>query len=195
MATHSSILVWWIPWAEELTLLLRWDLASVYKCTENLSFQHQFVVVQSLSYVQFFATPWTAACQASCYFTISWNLLRFMSIELIMLSISSSAAFFACPQSFPTPWSFPVSQVFATIDSASVLPMNIQGWFPLRLTGLISLQSKGLSRVFSSSTIRWYQFFGAQFSLWSNSHIHTWVLENHSFDYMDLCWQNNVFAF
>ena len=61
-------------------------MASVYKCTENLSFQHHFVVVQSLNCVQFFATPWTAACQASCYFTISWNLLRFMSIELIMLT-------------------------------------------------------------------------------------------------------------
>ena len=86
MATYSSILAWWTPWAEELTLLLRWDLASVYKCTEKLSFQHHFVVVQSLSCVQLFATPWTAACQASWYFTISWNLLRFTSIELIMLS-------------------------------------------------------------------------------------------------------------
>ena len=61
--------------------------------------------------------------------------------------------------------------------SASVLPMNIQDWSPLGLTGLISLQSKGLSRVFSNTTVQTHQFFGAQPSLWSNSHIHTWLLE------------------
>ena len=61
--------------------------------------------------------------------------------------------------------------------SAAVLPMNIQGWFPLVLTGLISLMSKGLSRVFSSTTVWKHQFFSAQSSLWSNSHIHTWLLE------------------
>ena len=62
-------------------------------------------------------------------------------------------------------------------SSASVLPMNIQDWFPLRLTGLISLLSKGLSRVFCNTTVQKHQFFGAQLSLWSNSHIHTWLLE------------------
>ena len=61
--------------------------------------------------------------------------------------------------------------------SASVLPMNIQDWFTLGLTGLISLQSKGLSRVFSNTTVPKHQFFNAQLSLWSNSHIHTWLLE------------------
>ena len=61
--------------------------------------------------------------------------------------------------------------------SASVLPMNIQGWFPLGLTGVISLQSKGLSRIFSSTTVQKYQFFSAQLFLWSNSHIHIWLLE------------------
>ena len=61
--------------------------------------------------------------------------------------------------------------------SAAVLPMNIHDWFPLWLTGLISLQSKGLSRVFSNTTVQKHQFFGAQPSLWSNSHIHTWLLE------------------
>ena len=69
---------------------------------------------------------------------------------------------------------FPVSQFFA---SARVLPMNIQDWFPLGLTGLISLQSKGLSRVFSSTTVQEHQFFSTQLSLWSNSHIHTGLLE------------------
>ena len=61
--------------------------------------------------------------------------------------------------------------------SGSVLPMNIQDWFPLGLTGLISLQSKGFSRVFSNTTVQKHQFFGAHLSLWSNSHIHTWLLE------------------
>ena len=91
-------------------------------------------------------------------------------------------SFSSCPQSFPASGSFPVSQLFTSGGkriraSASVLPMNIQDWFPLRLTGLITLLSKGLSRVFSSTTVWKHQFFGAQPSLWSNSHIHTWLLE------------------
>ena len=91
--------------------------------------------------------------------------------------------FSSCPQSFPASGSFPVSWLFASDGqrigasaSTSVLPMNIQGWFPLGWTGLISLQSKGLSRVFSSTTIQKHQFFSIQ-PLWSNSHIHTWLLE------------------
>ena len=93
-------------------------------------------------------------------------------------SISSSVI--SCLQSFPASGTFSMSQLFASDGqstgasaSASVLPMNIQDWFPLGLTGLISLQSKGLSRVFSSITVRKHQFFGAQPSLWSNSHIWT----------------------
>ena len=87
-----------------------------------------------------------------------------------------------CLQSFPASGSFPVSQFFASGGqsigvSASVLPMNIQGWFPLGLTGLISLLSKGLSRVFSSTIIWKHQFLDAQPSLWYSSHIHTWLLE------------------
>ena len=79
--------------------------------------------------------------------------------------------------------------------SASVFPMNIHDWFPLGLNCLISLQSKGLSRVFSSTTIRKHQFFSAQPSLWSNSHIHIWQWKNHSFDSTDLCRQSSVSAF
>ena len=71
--------------------------------------------------------------------------------------------------------------------SAPVLSKNIQGWFPLGLSGLITLLSKGLSRVFSSTTVQNHQFFCAQPSLWSSSHICMWLLENHSFDYTDLC--------
>ena len=87
-------------------------------------------------------------------------------------------------QSFPASGSFPMSQLFASGGQsiwasalASVLPMNIQGRFPLGLTDLISLDSKGLSRVFSNTTIQKHQFFGSQSSLWFNSHIHTWLLE------------------
>ena len=94
-------------------------------------------------------------------------------------TISSSVAHFSpCPQSFPASGFFPVSQQFASGGqsigaSASVLPMSIQSWFPLGLTGLISLLSMRLSRVFSSTTIQKHPFFGTQPSLWSTSHIHT----------------------
>ena len=95
-----------------------------------------------------------------------------------------SPPFSSYRQSFPASASFPMSQVFMSggrsigaSASASVLPMNIQGWFPLELTGLISLKSRGLSRVFSSTTVQKHQFFDAQASLWSNSHIHTLLLE------------------
>ena len=97
---------------------------------------------------------------------------------------SSVIPFSSCPQSFPASGSFQMSQLFPSggqsigvSASASVLPMNIQGWFLLGLTGLISLQSKGLSRAFSSTTVQKPQFFDVQPSVWSNPHIHTWVLE------------------
>ena len=116
----------------------------------------------------------------------SWPLSRWCQP-----TISSSVVLFSyCPQSFPESGPFPVSQLLASggqsigaSASASVLPMNIQGWFSLGLTGLISLQFKGLSRVFSNITVQKHQFFGAQPSLWSISHIHTWLLENHILDY------------
>ena len=99
------------------------------------------------------------------------------------LTISSSDTPFSfCPQSFPTSGYFPKSQLFISGGqsirasvSTSVLPMNIQDGFPLGLTGLISLLSKGLSRVFSSTIVWKHQSFSAQPSLWSNSHIHTWL--------------------
>ena len=100
-------------------------------------------------------------------------------------AISSSVVpFSSCPQSIPTSESFPMSQLFAWGDqsigvstSASVLPMNTQDWSPLVWTGWISLQFKGLSRVFSNTTVQKHQFFGPQLSSQSNSHIHTWPLE------------------
>ena len=110
--------------------------------------------------------------------SISWSLLKFVSVELVMLSNH----LFFCLQSFPASGSFPMSQLFTSGSqsiqaSALVLPMDIQDWFPLGWTGLISLLSKGLSRVFSSITIQKHEFFGTQPSLWSNLHMHTWLLE------------------
>ena len=132
---------------------------------------------------------WTAACQASLSFTISLSLLRLISVESVMPSnhLILFHALSSCLQSFPVSGSFPVSWLFAsggqsigTSASASILPRNIQSWFPLGWTGWISLQSKGLSRVFSSTTVQKHKFFSAQPSLWSNSHIHTWLLEKSS---------------
>ena len=102
-------------------------------------------------------------------------------------TISSSVVpFSSCLQSFPASGSFQMSQLFTSggqrigaSASASVLPMNIQGCFPLGLTGWISLQSKVLSRFFSNTTVQKHQFFDAQPSLWSNSHIYTWLLEKY----------------
>ena len=100
-------------------------------------------------------------------------------------AISSSVIpFSSCPQSLPVSGSFPISQLFNSVGqkigvsaSASVLPKNIQDWSPSGWTGRIFLQSKGLSRVFSNTTVQKHQFFGAQFSSQSNSHIHTWPLD------------------
>ena len=119
-------------------------------------------------------SPTPVACSNSC------PLSRWCH-----LPISSSVIPFSSRlKSFPASGSFPMSQFFASGDqsigvsaSASVLPMNIQDWFPPGFTGLISLLSKGLSRVFSNTTIQKHQFFGAQSSLRYNSHIHTWLLE------------------
>ena len=98
--------------------------------------------------------------------------------------LPSVIPFSSCPQSLPVSGSFPMSQFFTSGGqrigvpaAASVLPMNIQDWFPLGWTGWISLQSKAFSRVFSNTTAQKHQFFGTQISVWSNSHIHTWLLE------------------
>ena len=105
-------------------------------------------------------------------------------------TISSTVVpFSSCPQSFPVSGSFQMSQFFASggqsigvSASTSVLPMNIQDWFPLGWTGWNSLQSNGLSRVFSNTTVQKHQFFGTQLSSQSNSHIHTCHWKNHSLD-------------
>ena len=116
-------------------------------------------------------SPTPRACSNSC--PSSWWCHPTIS--------SSVVPFSSCLQSFPASGSFQMSQFFASggqsvAASASVLPMNIQDWFTLGLTGLISLQFMGFSRVFSNTTVQKHQFFGAQLSLWSNRHIHTWLL-------------------
>jgi len=117
-------------------------------------------------------------------------------------TILSSIVPFSCLQSFPASGSFQMSQFFASggqsigvSASASVLPMNIQDWFPLGWTGWIFLQSKGLSRVFSNTTVQKHQFFGTQlFYCSALTSIHDYW-KNHGFDWTDLCWQSNVSAF
>ena len=119
-------------------------------------------------------SPSPGACSNSC-----------LSSQWCHPAISSSVVpFSSCLRSFPASGSFLMSRLFASggqsigaSASASVLPMNIQDWFPLELTGLFSVLSKGLSRVFSNTTVQKPQFFNAQPSLWSNSHIHTWLLK------------------
>ena len=125
------------------------------------------VIVQLLSHLWLFATAWTAVCQVSLSFTMSRSSLKLTHMELVMPSnhLILCRPLFLTPQPFPTSSSFPMSQLFASGGpsigaSASVLLMNIQDWFPLGLTGLISLQSKGLWRVFS--TAQKHQFFGSQ---------------------------------
>ena len=145
----------------------------------------QFTSVQLLSEVRIFATPWTAthrppctsptprACSNSC-----------PSSRWCHPTISSSIIpFSSCPQSFPASRSFPMSQLFTSggqsigvSASTSVLLMNSRDWSPLGWTGWISLQSKGLSRVFSNTTVQKHQFFSAQPSLLLNSPNHTWLL-------------------
>jgi len=119
-----------------------------------------------------YPSPSPRACSNSC-----------PSSQWCHPTISSSVVpFSSWLQSFPASGSFPMSRLFASSGhsiaaSASVVPKNIQDWFLLGLTGLISLQSKGLSRVFSNTTVWKHWFFGAQPSLWTNSHIYTWLLE------------------
>ena len=140
-----------------------------------------------ISHVWLFVNPWTAAHLTSLSFTISWSLLKLMSVEpmlpsnhlilchplLLLPSIFLSIRVFSNEEKlFPSG-----GQSTGASAAGSVLPIYIQDWFPLGLAGLISLLSKGLSRVFSSITVQNHQFFVAQPSLLSNSHIQMWLLE------------------
>ena len=145
-----------------------------------------FNVVQLVSHVRLFEIQWTAACQSSLSSAIPLSLSRLISFESLILTnhLILHHPFLLLPsifhsiRVFSTEIALPVKRSnYGVLASASVLPMNIQGWFPLGLT-LIFLHSKRLSRVFSSTTIGKHQFFSAQPSLWYNSYICTWLLEN-----------------
>ena len=146
----------------------------------------QFRSIQSLIRVRLFGTPWTAAHQASLSITSSWSSLTLMSIEVV---ISSNHLILWCPLLLP-PSVFPTIRVFSDESvlhirwpkywsfSFSISPSSeYSGLISFRMTDWISLQSKGFSRVFSNTTVQKHQFFGAQPSSQSNSHIHTWPLE------------------
>ena len=158
----------------------QWD-AQLYIISDE-----EFSIVHSLSRVQLFATPWITAHQDS----LSIQTPRVYSNSCPLSrwchpAISSSVVpFSSCPQSLQTSGCFPLSQLFAwgsqsigVSASTSVLPMNTQDSSPSVWTGWISLESKGLSKVFSNTTVQKHHFLGAQLSSQSNSHIHTWPLE------------------
>ena len=213
MSTHSSILIWEIPWTEGPGRLqsIGWQRVRHYwahtknhsttynkpwqifnekkkiaetKCPPSVTWCKQFNWVQfSHSVMSNSLQPHGLQCsRLPCPSRTPGSCSKSCpSSQWCHPTISSSIIpFSSCFQSFTASESFLNSQFFASGDqsivdsaSASVLPMNIQDWFPLGLTGLISLHSKGLSRVFSNTTVQKHQFFGTQLSLWSNSHIHT----------------------
>ena len=156
-----------------LGISLAWLWCIILRCSVTKSCP---TLCDSMNFIQHGRLP----CP-SLFLGVCWN--SFLLSQWCYLTISSSAVpFFSCPQSFPASGSFPVSQFFASDGQsigalASVLPMNIHGWFTLGLTGLISLLSQWLWRVFFSTTVWKHQFFGAQPSLCSNSHTRTWLLE------------------
>ena len=159
----------------------------------------QLLLLQS--HVQLLATPMDYSMPGFPVLHYPLSLLKLMSIELVMLSnnLIPCSPFSSCPGSFPASGSFLVSRLFASggqsigaSASASALPMNIHGWFPLGLT----LLSKGLWRVFSSTTVQKHEYFGAQPKDYGPAltSIHGYC-KNHSFDYLDLCHQSDVSAF
>ena len=169
MAAHSSISAWKTPWTEEPSR----------PQSSSIQFSHSVVSDSLGPHESQHARPacssptpgvYPNSCPSSpwCHPVISSSVVPFSS----------------CPQSLPASGAFPMSELFAWGSQsigvsalASVLPMNTQDWFALEWTGWTSLQSKGLSRVFSNTTVQKHQFFGAQPSSQSNSHIHTWPLE------------------
>ena len=192
MAPHSSTLAWKIPWAEEPwrlqsmgSLRVRHDWATSLSL---FTFRHS---VQFSSVAQSCLTPCNPMNRSTPGLPVHHQLPEFTQTHIYQVGDAIQPAH---PLSSPSPSVAPSSsqykglfqwvgffpsggQSIGASASASVLPMNIQGWFLLGLTGLISLKSKGLSKVFSSTTIRKRQFFSTQSSSWSNSHICTWLLE------------------
>ena len=186
--------IWWVLTFFPINLiwkyLVLWLSIAKWRLTLTLStLEHQsfcLTSVQSLSCVQLFATPLLQHTRPPCPLpTLSLYSNSCPLSQWCHPAISSSfIPFSSCLQSFPALGSFPVSQFFPSggqsiglSASTSVLPMNIQNRYPLGWTGWISLQSKGLARVFSNTTVQKHQLFSAQLSSQSNSHIHTWLPE------------------
>ena len=170
---------------ESLACCSPWDYIVGQDWVTKLT-EYIVVVVQLQCCVQFFATPWAVAHQASLSLTISRSLPKFMSIELLMLSnhLLLFHPLFLLPSVFSRISLFPMNGLFTSggqsigaSASVNMLPLSVQSWFPLELTSLISLLAKVISTVFSYTTIQNHQFFSTQHSLWSNSHICTWLLE------------------
>ena len=177
------------------------DFSWTYQRTEVIG---KIVVVQSLTCVRRFVTPWTAARQASLSFSISRNLLRLMSIESMM---PSNYFFFCCPLLL-LPSILPSIRVFSNESvlhirwpnywsfSFSISPSNeYSGLISFRIDWFDLLAVQGTLKIFSSTTVQKHQFFGAQSDI--NSHLYMTTEKNHNFDYdyTDLCWQSNVSSF
>ena len=156
---------------ENRVMVIYYACLTVSMCLSSVEFSS---VAQC---VWLFAASWTTARQVSLSITNSQSLLKLISIELVMPSNHLILCWPLLPASiFSASGSFQISQIFTSggqstgvSASASALPMNIQDWFPLGLTGWISLQSKGLSRVFSHTTVQKHQFFGINLKNWSDS--------------------------
>ena len=173
----------WLSHIRKGRVLIRWcqPVPSKFHLAVSVQFSSVTLLCPVLSDPMGCSTPG---------FPVHLQLPEFTQTPVLGISdaiqpISSSVIpFSSCLQSFPASGSFQRSQLFASGGqsigvsmSASALPMNLQDWFPLRWTGWISFQSKGLSRVFSKTTVQKHQFFGAQLCLWSKSHTHPWLLE------------------
>ena len=188
-----------LAWCSNSTIVLCSKIQLLNMCDRTLIVI--IFVVQLLSHVQLYAIPQTEGHQAPLSSTIFQSLFKFMSNDsVIYLAISLSVTPFSfCPQSFLASESFPMSKLFALVAkiwaSASVLPVNIQGCFPLVLTGLMSLQLKGFSRIFSSTTIQNINslVLSIHYGPTLTSAHDYW--KNHSFDYTDICWQSDISAF
>ena len=159
-----------------------------------------FNSVQLLSCVGHFVTPWTVAHQASLSITNSCSLLKLMYIQTVM---PSNHLFLCGPLLLPS--IFPNIRVFSSEPVVRIMwpkcwslgfsISEYSGLISFRIDWFYLLASKGLSRVYSNTAVQKHQLFSAQLSLWSNFHNHTWLLENHSFDQMDICQQRDVWAF
>ena len=176
-----------MPWS---LFFACWDLSQLFHSLLSLSSIGSFSSVQFSSVTQSCPTLCDPMNCSTPGLPVHHQLPEFIQTHVHQVSDAIKPShplvvpFSSCPQSLPESESFPMSQLFAwggqsigVSALSSVLPMNTQDWSPSEWTGWISLQSKGVSRVFSNTTVQKHQFFGAQLSSQSNSHIHTWPLE------------------